>query len=324
MSNNNNNNINSSTMEKRRAFTKRENLRRKVYRDMTTFQMYPLQAMAMDDYDIRLKEYSNTNNNSLVVKAKNGNDDGEEEDSDGSSDTSEQQPPRRMVQHTKIDNVNSSSSANDNNELDILRQQFMQEFLKERSIMPLIDVKNQGQGDDNTENVDETDSSSKFISPTNEKENASTTDDKENNTGETNLLQEESHNILDDQKEQLQTTSDEHNVQSIHQQRQQQQQQQLQFLPTLWCMEPRLFACETTLKGKRRYISTHLGRFMDHYWRECDVYNRHYYELIKENSPCRLYFGELIYIVSSSLHTHVHIFFTWPLHLLVHLILIIL
>ncbi|KAL7526860.1 hypothetical protein ACHAXR_001683, partial [Thalassiosira sp. AJA248-18] len=29
---------------------------------------------------------------------------------------------------------------------------------------------------------------------------------------------------------------------------------------------------------------------MDHYWRECDVYNRHYYELIREDSPCRLYF----------------------------------
>ena len=289
--NNNNNNINTSTMEKRRAFTKRENLRRKVYRDMTSFQMYPLQAMAMDDYDIRLKEYFNTNNtNSLVVKA-NGNDDGEEEDSDGSSDSEQQQPPRRMVQHTKIDNVNSSS-ANENNELDILRQQFMQEFLKERSIMPLIDVKKEGKGGDNAENVNRLDSSSIIISPTNEKENASTRDDKENNTGETNLLLEESHTL--DQKEQLlQTTSDEHNVQSIHQQRQQ-QQQQLQFLPILWCMEPRLFACETTLKGKRRYISTHLGRFMDHYWRECDVYNRHYYELIKENSPCRLYFGELI------------------------------
>ena len=317
---NNNNNINTSTMEKRRAFTKRENLRRKVYRDMTSFQMYPLQAMAMDDYDEQLKEYFNTNNtNSLVVKANDDDNDDGEEDSDGSSDSEQQQPPRRMVQHTKIDNVNSSS-ANENNELDILRQQFMQEFLKERSIMPLIDVKKQGRGGDNAENVNRLDSSSIIISPTNEKENASTRDDKENNTGETNLLLEESHTL--DQKEQLlQTTSDEHNVQSIHQQRQQQQQQQLQFLPILWCMEPRLFACETTLKGKRRYISTHLGRFMDHYWRECDVYNRHYYELIKENSPCRLYFGELICIESSSLHTHVHIFFTWSLHLLVHLIL---
>jgi len=67
-----------------------------------------------------------------------------------------------------------------------------------------------------------------------------------------------------------------------------------QTLSTLWSLEPRLFAMETAMKGKRRYISTHLGRFMDHYWRECDVYNRHYYELIKENSPCRLYFGKYV------------------------------
>jgi hypothetical protein len=65
-----------------------------------------------------------------------------------------------------------------------------------------------------------------------------------------------------------------------------------QLLSTLWSMEPRLFAMETSMKGKRRYISSHLGRFMDHYWRECDGYSRHYYELIKESTPCRLYFGE--------------------------------
>ena len=61
---------------------------------------------------------------------------------------------------------------------------------------------------------------------------------------------------------------------------------------TLWSMEPRIFAMETAMHGKRRYISAHLGRFMDQYWRECDVYNRDYYELIRENSPCRLYFGK--------------------------------
>ena len=62
------------------------------------------------------------------------------------------------------------------------------------------------------------------------------------------------------------------------------------YLPILWSFEPRLFAMETALHGKRRYISAHLGRFMDHYWRECDVHNRHYYELIRESTPCRLYF----------------------------------
>jgi hypothetical protein len=61
---------------------------------------------------------------------------------------------------------------------------------------------------------------------------------------------------------------------------------------TLWSVEPRLFAMETSVRGRRRYLSGHLGRFVDRYWRECDVGSRHYYELIKEGSPCRLYFGE--------------------------------
>ncbi|KAL3781233.1 LOW QUALITY PROTEIN: hypothetical protein ACHAW5_000548 [Stephanodiscus triporus] len=55
-------------------------------------------------------------------------------------------------------------------------------------------------------------------------------------------------------------------------------------------MEPRLFAMETSVGGRRRYLSGHLGRFVDRYWRECDVESRHYYELIREGSPCRLYF----------------------------------
>ena len=63
-----------------------------------------------------------------------------------------------------------------------------------------------------------------------------------------------------------------------------------QQLPILWSFEPRIFAMETALHGKRRYVSAHLGRFMDHYWRECDVHTRHYYELIREATPCRLYF----------------------------------
>ena len=61
---------------------------------------------------------------------------------------------------------------------------------------------------------------------------------------------------------------------------------------SLWSMEPRVFAMETVMKGRRKYISAHIGRFMDHYWKKCDVYNRHYYELIREDTPCRLYFGK--------------------------------
>lgn len=72
----------------------------------------------------------------------------------------------------------------------------------------------------------------------------------------------------------------------------------------LWSKQPRLFAMETTLCGKRRYISSHLGRFMDQYWKECNVDTRHYYELIKEDVPCRLYFGELEQILVNIAHKH--------------------
>ena len=62
-------------------------------------------------------------------------------------------------------------------------------------------------------------------------------------------------------------------------------------------LEPRLFAVEYNSEGKRRYVVSHLGRFMHHYWIETEASGRHYYELIREGTPCRLYFGE-----SSFLH----------------------
>ena len=64
----------------------------------------------------------------------------------------------------------------------------------------------------------------------------------------------------------------------------------LTHLNILWSKEPRLFALEYNNEGKRKYISAHLGRFINFYWRECNAKDRHYYELIREKNPCRLYF----------------------------------
>jgi len=58
----------------------------------------------------------------------------------------------------------------------------------------------------------------------------------------------------------------------------------------MWSLEPRIFAIEKSATGKRKYIVTALGRFMHHYWRFCEPSSRHYYELIREETPCRLYF----------------------------------
>lgn len=58
----------------------------------------------------------------------------------------------------------------------------------------------------------------------------------------------------------------------------------------LWSMEPRIFAEETSATGKRKYVVGHLGRFLQQYWRERDPRSRHCYELIREGTPCRMYF----------------------------------
>ena len=59
----------------------------------------------------------------------------------------------------------------------------------------------------------------------------------------------------------------------------------------LWSLQPRVFASEKS-GGKRKYIVCNQGRFMHRYWRQCEPYARHHYEVIQENKPCRLYFGE--------------------------------
>jgi len=64
-----------------------------------------------------------------------------------------------------------------------------------------------------------------------------------------------------------------------------------EFLPPLWSMEPRIFAIEMSKTGKRKYVVGSFGRIADLYWRKVSPLNRHYYELIKEDTPCRLYFG---------------------------------
>lgn len=58
----------------------------------------------------------------------------------------------------------------------------------------------------------------------------------------------------------------------------------------MWSSEPRIFAVEKSSAGKRRYIVATLGRFLHHYWRFREPSVRHFYELIREKEPCRLYF----------------------------------
>jgi Herpesviridae UL52/UL70 DNA primase len=71
----------------------------------------------------------------------------------------------------------------------------------------------------------------------------------------------------------------------------------------LWCLEPRLFGVERIGSGQRQYVVAHAGRFLDHYWRTWPTSAtvslssssnsatalRHAYELIRPDTPCRLY-----------------------------------
>ena len=57
----------------------------------------------------------------------------------------------------------------------------------------------------------------------------------------------------------------------------------------LWNLEPRIFAVER-MNGKRKYLVGQFGRVADWYWRKQSVGTRHLYEVIREETPCRLYF----------------------------------
>jgi hypothetical protein len=67
------------------------------------------------------------------------------------------------------------------------------------------------------------------------------------------------------------------------------EQQQLQQQSPLWSLEPRIFATEKK-NGKRKYLVGEFGRIADWYWRKTEPSSRHLYEVIREDSPCRLYF----------------------------------
>ncbi len=267
-----------SQAEKRREFSKRQNLRRQVFREMTTFQIFPLQAMAVDDFVKRLGDYLDA-----------GVDDKEDTDSDRSECT--RRVPRQMESGAKSYGDDDGGSSTDCDYQ--LRQQFKREFLIEKSIkistVVVAEEKRQDHIDVATDgkqaSIGEADYPTQCQNSVEVHCASGAANSNDNDLQQRNLS-------LDIQINRSNVTKPESVVASNLDHPSAQTSQVRPHVSTLWSMEPRVFAMETSVKGKRRYISAHLGRFMDHYWRECDVYSRHYYELIKENAPCRLYFGE--------------------------------
>lgn len=274
-------------IQRRRAFTAKQNLRRQVFCDITSYQQFPLQEMAMKDLNANLKDYYGAADKK-----------GCELQPETVSKTAD--AALKNIDTESVLNQRSSSDGNEN-----VKKAFLDEFLREKSI-PLLSVsesavvetrkgqpenadldakgraspnakkgQHDGLGQVDSANLDE-----KEYEPANKNDNITG-----NSTGTT-----KTQNELDERHQQQEEPSSSKTIDSkldLHCSKYNDL-----FLPALWSMEPRIFAMETAMKGKRRYVSCHLGRFMDHYWRECNPHNRHYYELIHEDWPCRLYFGE--------------------------------
>ena len=275
-------------IQRRRDFMKKLNLRRQVYREMTSYQVFPLQEMAMRDLDEKLKDY---------LSCASGND----QDSDIDSGSAE-----RCVLVSKTLRFQSGSvskAAEITDEMALMRQQYVREFLREKSIpsgvaAPIKEASSScesypvAQGmlhrhfEQNIEkDCAEHDSQSIHNKSSDSRsfDNGYSNESKSDNT---------TTRINESNKEKLPKCNMPSNgIQNLLPDATERESP----LSLIWSMEPRIFALETLGKGKRRYISSHLGRFMDHYWRECDLYNRHYYELIREGTPCRLYFGTFLH-----------------------------
>lgn len=66
----------------------------------------------------------------------------------------------------------------------------------------------------------------------------------------------------------------------------------------------RTFAVETAATGQREFIVTSAQRFWDHYTL-LTIQQRHHYEIIRQATPCNLYFGECLQLTQVQLCTTV-------------------
>jgi len=253
---------------RRREYTSKQKIRLDVFKQMTVMSSHSIQQPAFDDYDGLMEHYLPR---SPPAAATGGGEAAVCEH--GDSDSDDEQPEERMRMPAHMKSAESSVHGD-------LRQQFKREFVDELSL-PSYTVECESDSSDLIVNANEPSQDKEnvdnHLEPTNEscatanKACASPDIARQHDDRETATLCEgceDSH---------LQESSP---LRTIEQ----------RFLSPLWSMEPRVFAKESSLTGKRKFICANMGRFMDHYWRNCDVHTRHYYELIKETSPCRLYF----------------------------------
>ena len=214
----------SSSIERRREFVRRQEARRRTFHEQTSFRVFPLQSLAMKDYDDLMRVHRAASDDDARTKV--GSDDVHGRPTVGSQSIA--------ISDEKITNDEGQS-------------------------------KQQQHTDDDGDCRSSSEESNSIDDAVAKEEGAKKED----------LVLQQRSSLRDDNISSSSRCSASSSTSSA-----------------LWSREPRLFAMETTVGGKRRYISAHLGRFMDRYWKECNVDTRHYYELIKEDVPCRLYFGK--------------------------------
>ncbi|KAK1736093.1 UL52/UL70 DNA primase domain-containing protein [Skeletonema marinoi] len=306
---------------KKRSFTQKLAIQRQVFHEMTSFRKFPLQDMAIRDVEENLKDYLAAA--TTAADAASGDDvvSTAHSDSDDSEDGQRRQKEVSPVATAKTSPKQLQQTCQEEH---TWREQFTKEFLQEKS-MPVVVMTNNDHTVQPSSNftdavptlTQEMENFLPFLDAAIERHfdgyetNSSSTDRSAEHSVETCSQTNDKENILDNNAKQscvtfeeiddCQQTGKDMATSSIFifdddddddddEEHVGNDTQNTSQLPVLWSFEPRLFAMETALHGKRRYISAHLGRFMDYYWRECDVHNRHYYELIRESTPCRLYF----------------------------------
>ena len=273
---------------KRREITTQIKIRRAAFRDVTELRTWPLQELALEDLD-RLMEVhldggsGEGGGGQATMKLDQDNSDsdvlcgGFASDSSGIS-TSSIDEPKRACRRAGGGSTGVGRNAGGRPSLDpgedlspgkaSLRSRYAEEFRFERSLRRGGEGKTNAKRDGTQKDEEEeAEAASEGVYKTN-------TDAWQPRRNDPDLTPDSisSTSTSDDAAEESSSGP-----------------QSEDFLPPLWCMEPRIFAVEKSAAGKRRYLVGHLGRFLDLYWRKTDPYQRHYYELIREGTPCRLY-----------------------------------
>ena len=262
---------------RRREHASKQKIRLDVFKQMTSMSSHSIQQLpAFEDYDGLMDRYLPR---SLSAAATGG---GEAEEGEHDSDSDDERPEERMRMPA---NMMTSAEC-------LRQQQFEREFASELSLPSYtIECESDSSESNGYPDIIKTNDNCEL-----QAEAAQDKENLDNHLEPTNETHSDAHKARPSPSDVARRHDDRETAARCADRCEGNHLQksllsiEKRFLSPLWSLEPRVFAKESSLTGKRKFICAHMGRFMDHYWRNCDVHTRHYYELIKETSPCRLYF----------------------------------